>query len=43
MIPPKMLLKVLDIITYFFSGNLDLRRAPHAHNVVIEQKKREFA
>lgn len=26
---PKMLLKVLDIITYFFSGNLDLRRAPH--------------
>ena len=23
---PKMLLKLLDIITYFFSGNLDLRR-----------------
>lgn len=24
----KMLLKVLDIVTYFFSGNMDLRRAP---------------
>lgn len=28
-ISPKMLLKVLDIVTYFFSGNIDLRRAPH--------------
>lgn len=29
-ITPKMLLKVLDIVTYFFSGNIDLRRVPHA-------------
>ena len=27
-IAPKMLLKVLDIVTYFFSGNIDLRRSP---------------
>jgi hypothetical protein len=27
-ITPKMLLKVLDIVTYFFTDNLDLRRAP---------------
>ena len=27
-ITPKMMLKVLDIVTYLFSGNLDLRRAP---------------
>ena len=26
---PKQLLKVLDIVTYFFSGNLELRRSPH--------------
>jgi len=24
------MLKVLDIVTYFFSGNIDLRRAPRA-------------
>ena len=29
-ISPKMLLKVLDIVTYFFSGNIDLRRVPQA-------------
>lgn len=29
-ITPKQMLKVLDIVTYFFSGNIDLRRAPHA-------------
>ena len=38
-----MMLKVLDIITYFFSGNLDLRRAPHVHNPVMDGKQREFA
>jgi hypothetical protein len=38
-----MMLKVLDIITYFFSGHLDLRRAPHAHNAVIEPRQREYA
>ena len=27
-VPPKMLLRVLDMITYFFSGNLNLRRSP---------------
>jgi hypothetical protein len=42
-IPPKMMLKVLDIITYFFSGHLDLRRAPHVHNPVLEPKQREYA
>jgi hypothetical protein len=42
-LPPKMMLKVLDIITYFFSGHLDLRRAPHAHNPVLEPKQREYA
>lgn len=32
-ITPKMMLKVLDIVTYFFSGNLDLRRAPKGSQV----------
>ena len=27
-IAPKILIKVLDIVTYFFSGIIDLRRVP---------------
>lgn len=38
---PKMLLKLLDIITYFFSGNLDLRRAPSQHTFDYESNAEE--
>jgi len=47
MISPKLLLKVLDIITYFFSGNLDLRRSPHVTAPAAEASEighdREYA